>query len=70
MTSTGRTTFGGKYRVVGGSFTAKTSTGAVVRGTFTSSRRASGTLKVETRIFTGFGYATCSTGKVRWNAHR
>ena len=64
-----QTTFGGKYAVTDGKFTAK-STNGTVKGTFTSKRKAKGTLRFKQQVFTGFGYESCDSGKVRWTAKR
>jgi hypothetical protein len=41
----------------------------VVKGKFTSKRRASGTLRASQTIYGPFGPTQCSTGRISWNAH-
>jgi hypothetical protein len=68
-TFTGNTTFGGKFAVNDGKFTAK-ATDTTVKGEFTSKRKAEGTLKHTARNFdpVSLGYTTCRSGRVHWTA--
>ena len=70
-TFNGNTSFGEKYEVNDGKFTA-TGGSTTVKGEFTSKRKAEGTLKHTARSFdpVSLGYTTCRSGKVRWTAHR
>lgn len=67
----GTTNFGGKFPVNGGEFTAR-SGNSVVKGEFTSKRKAEGTLKSVSSSFDPISYrtVTCRSGKVGWTAKR
>jgi hypothetical protein len=70
-TTTGTANFSGKFNVNGGEFTARGGT-SVVKGEFTTRRKAKGTLKGRSQFFDPITYRTvrCTSGKVRWNAKR
>jgi hypothetical protein len=67
----GTVSFKGKFPVTDGRF--KVDTGStVVKGEFTSKKKAEGTLKTTSSSFDPNSFRTveCRSGKVHWNAHR
>ena len=69
--TTGTVSMPGPFTVSGGQFTAKGGT-SVVRGTFTTRSKASGTLRQRGTLFDPitFRQVSCTSGKVRWTAKR
>jgi hypothetical protein len=67
--TTGTTNFSGKFNVDGGEFTARGGS-SVVKGEFTSKKKAEGTLKARSTYFDPITYRSvpCTSGKVGWTA--
>ena len=70
-TFTSATRFDGKFKIEDGEFTAK-SNKTVVRGEFTSKKKAEGTLKYNSSNYDpiSLSFVNCHSGKVRWTAER
>ena len=68
-TFTSRTSFQGKFDINDGQFKAK-SNKTVVKGEFTSKKKAEGTLKYNSSNYDpiSLSYVNCHSGKVRWTA--
>jgi hypothetical protein len=67
----GTVSLAGKFPVTGGEFKVNTGN-TVVKGEFTSKKKAEGTLKTSSSTFDPVSFRTveCRSGKVHWNAHR
>jgi hypothetical protein len=67
---TGQIKFSGKFPIQDGKFKAQAGN-SVVKGEFTSKKKAEGTLKYNSTTFDPVTFRTveCHSGKVRWNAH-